>query len=747
MPPVDPRRPSGDRTGPAAAGGAHVSTAGGRAATGLAVIVCVHTPERLPVLRRAIAAVRSQLGPTDELVLVVDHHGELLGRLRADHPQLTVLPNTGPRGLSGARNSGVLATSAPVVVFLDDDAVPRDGWLRAWREVFSDSRVNMAGGAVRPAWHLDRPPSWLPGELCWVVGCDYLGMPPSGAAIRNPIGANMAVRRSALDAVGGFSALLGRVGSVPTGCEETQLGILVGRWGGAASVRRDTRPAVDHRVPPDRTTVRYLLRRCLHEGRSKRVLAGSVGPSAGLSSERAYVVRLLRVGLAGHLGRVLRGDPMGPVRALMLVLGVLVTGLGFVTGRPGPAVDRRGSAIDRRGPARVAARSPVSPLPGRPSVTAIVCTLGREPRLVDTVRALLDQTYPDLRVLVVDNDPTSGATDGLVAGLRDPRLTVLPAPARGLSRARNAGLAAADGDLVAFTDDDAVPDRTWIAALVGTFLAGGGRLGCVTGRVLAASRTSRWEELFERFGSFDKGSARKVWSLGPFADDLAQLGEPGPRGVLFPYGGGEFGSGNNMAFPRAVLAGLGGFDVTLGAGSPTRGGEDLDIFRTVLGAGWTVAYMPDAIVRHFHRDNERALRVQLFGYGTGMAAVLTKALVTDRSAAGRLIVRAPRALRVLLSPRSTKNAGKGDDYPVSLTLIELVGYLAGPWLWLRSRRQARTAAVGRPASTAAGPASTAGRPASTSVPSVRTVVRSAPAVPVASGVPVTVGAPQPDGPP
>lgn len=690
--------------GGAAGPGVDVLPAGRAEGPGVAVVVCVHTPERLPLLRRGLAAVRPQLDRRrDELVIVVDGRPDLLAALRAELPGTAVLPNTGDRGLSGARNTGVAATSAPLIAFLDDDAIPTTDWIDSWRTVFADDAVVMVGGQVRPSWPTGRAPAWLPGELWWVVGCDYVGMPASGAVIRNPIGANMAVRRAALDAVGGFSANLGRVGARPTGCEETELGILVGRWAGPESVRRDCRPSVDHQVSDARTSVRYVLRRCWHEGRSKRRLADSVGAADGLSSERTYAIDVVRHGLAAHLGGVRRRDAMGPVRAVLLLLGMAVAGAGYLRGSfAGPAVRLPRSSDGHPAsptPTRVAVPPATDPVRRtvRPAVTAIVCTLGREPRLVGTVTALLNQTYPDLRVVVVDNDPRSGAADQLLTGIDDPRLTILREPRRGLSRARNAGLAAATGDLIAFTDDDARPAPAWIASLVDTFVAGDGRVGCVTGRVLAASRENRWAELFERFGSFDKGDTARVWSVDRGAERDCPLGVPGPRGVLFPFAGGEFGSGNNMAFSRNLLTRLGGFDESLGAGSPTRGGEDLDIFRTVLRAGWIIAYTPDAVVHHFHRDTERALRTQLYGYGTGMAAVVTKAIVSDPAVARELIGRLPAALRVLLSPRSAKNAGKGSDYPMSLTAIELLGYLTGPWLWLRSRRAgARSAPADRP---------------------------------------------------
>jgi hypothetical protein len=166
-----------------------------------------------------------------------------------------------------------------------------------------------------------------------VVGCDYAGLPPHGARVRNPIGASMALRRAAVVAAGGFSEQVGRVGALPSGCEETELGIRLAAADPGAVVVRDTSSAVDHLVPRDRQTVRYFVRRCWHEGRSKAVLAVLVGTADGLSSERAYTTRVLPLGVLRHLAALARGDVGGPARAALVVLGLLVTAAGYADGR------------------------------------------------------------------------------------------------------------------------------------------------------------------------------------------------------------------------------------------------------------------------------------------------------------------------------------------------------------------------------------------------------------------------------
>ena len=94
--------------------------------------------------------------------------------------------------------------------------------------------------------------------------------------------------------------------------------------------------------------------------------------------------------------------------------------------------------------------------------------------------------------------------------------------------------------------------------------------------------------------------------------------------ALYPYSAGIFGTGANFAVDRDLLMGLGGFDETLGAGTPAGGGEDLDAFVRVLRAHRSLVYEPSAVVWHRHRADPGAQRRQLFSYGTGLTPFLTK---------------------------------------------------------------------------------------------------------------------------
>jgi GT2 family glycosyltransferase len=300
------------------------------------VVICCYTEQRRRDLWQACAAVRSQLRPGDELVVVVDHNPALLAWARARLDGARVVAAEGQRGLSPARNTGVQAATGDVVVFLDDDAEPRPGWLDHLRAVFGDGDVAVAGTTVTPRWEGGSAPAWFPDEFGWVVGCSYRGQPTGRAVVRNPIGASMAVRRSLFPDVGGFSEVVGRVGTLPVGCEETEFCIRTARRRAGAKVMLEPGATVDHFVPAARQTLGYFVRRCYHEGRSKRAVARLGGRQAALAAERRYVRAVLPAGVLRGIAESAR-RPASLLRSSAIVLGLAATMAGYATAGTGRA--------------------------------------------------------------------------------------------------------------------------------------------------------------------------------------------------------------------------------------------------------------------------------------------------------------------------------------------------------------------------------------------------------------------------
>ena len=298
-------------------------------------VICAYTMVRWDELKVAIQSLRVQSVPPSEIVVVIDYNDELEVRLRADEPDITVVPNTARRGLSGARNTGIARVSGDVIAFLDDDAAARPDWLERMLVLYADPRVMAVGGKAVAAWPGRGAPPTLPPELLWVVGCSYRGMPERLEPVRNVMGCSMSFRREVFDLVGGFEESVGRLGTLPMGCEETELCIRLQQARPDARVLLKPRSVVDHSVSADRLTWSYLLRRSYAEGISKSVVGRMVGSKHATSTERRYVTTVLPSGVM----RELRAGSIQSAAAM--TASVLAAGAGFARSSVAAAVTHR----------------------------------------------------------------------------------------------------------------------------------------------------------------------------------------------------------------------------------------------------------------------------------------------------------------------------------------------------------------------------------------------------------------------
>jgi GT2 family glycosyltransferase len=298
----------------------------------ISVIVCAYSDERWGDLCEAVDSLRSQAPPPAEIIVVIDHNDELLDRVRSALPDVIAVANTGRRGLSGARNTGVVHATGSIIAFLDDDAVAEPQWLVKISGAYREAGVAGTGGAIVPNWVEERPP-WFPEEFDWVVGCTYRGMPESTSRVRNPIGANMSFRADIFEAAGAFRSEIGRLGTRPLGCEETEFCIRAAQRLPGSVFVFEPEARVQHRVPASRATWSYFVARCYAEGLSKAVVAEFAGASDGLSTEWGYTLGTLPRGVARGFAAAARGDGAGLARAAAIVTGLVVTTSGYVVGR------------------------------------------------------------------------------------------------------------------------------------------------------------------------------------------------------------------------------------------------------------------------------------------------------------------------------------------------------------------------------------------------------------------------------
>jgi GT2 family glycosyltransferase len=262
----------------------------------------------------------------------------------------------------------------------------------------------------------------------------------------------------------------------------------------------------------------------------------------------------------------------------------------------------------------------------------------------------------------------------LAAYGEEPRIRYVREPRPGLSCARNRGVAEAAADIVVFTDDDVIVDPWWLLGIISGFRAAP-NVACVTGLIATAQLENAQQLYFHLREAWGEVCERRVFDLTENRDDSP----------LYPYSPGIFGAGANFAVTRALMKEIGEFDEALGAGSLSGGGEDLEIFMRIILSGNRIVYEPAAIVSHFHRTDPDELADQMRRYGTGCTAALAAIVLRVPRARRELPPRVVRgALRLLtLNDRVKDNP----TLPQGLMSKEIRGLLAGPWLYLKARRQ------------------------------------------------------------
>ncbi|MFK7805326.1 MAG: glycosyltransferase family 2 protein [Anaerolineae bacterium] len=296
------------------------------------VIVCAYTEDRWMELGTAITSLQNQSHQADEIVIVIDHNPILLKRTQRVWPDLTVIPNHLAQGLSGARNSGISVTSGDIILFIDEDAYAAANWIETLLEAYADPAVIGAGGSIIPQWHKSRP-NWFPGEFNWVVGCTYTGLPETPQPVRNLIGCNMSFRREAFETVGLFRDGIGRIGTVPLGCEETELCIRITQELPQNKLIHLPDAQVFHFVPEQRHSLQYFRKRCFAEGISKAAISYFIGHQDAITTEQIYVRKVLPQGVAkGIFAFIKQSESGGLGKAASIIFGFLTTLSGYVWG-------------------------------------------------------------------------------------------------------------------------------------------------------------------------------------------------------------------------------------------------------------------------------------------------------------------------------------------------------------------------------------------------------------------------------
>jgi GT2 family glycosyltransferase len=224
-----------------------------------------------------------------------------------------------------------------------------------------------------------------------------------------------------------------------------------------------------------------------------------------------------------------------------------------------------------------------------PRFSVIACTRNGRERIGACLEAI-QRMEGEFEALVVDDGSADGTADFVAAHF--PWVRLLRLPPSGLSAARNAGAAAAGGEILAFTDDDCAPDQEWLVRLARVFA--GGRFAAAGGPNLPPAPSS-WREAVVRAAS------------------------GAPSHVMLDDEEAEHLPGCNLAVTKAAFEAIGGFDPVF-----RTAGDDVDFCWRLRNAGYRLGFAPGAFVWHWRRPTLRGFLRQQIGYGRAERLLIAK---------------------------------------------------------------------------------------------------------------------------
>ena len=240
------------------------------------------------------------------------------------------------------------------------------------------------------------------------------------------------------------------------------------------------------------------------------------------------------------------------------------------------------------------------------SLSVVICTRDRTEYLKRCLQSLQTLSHPPEEIVVVDNAPSSTATQQLVKQFSHIKYILEPKP--GLDFARNAGVNNSASNILAYIDDDVTIHPDWSVHLRQAFQDP--QVMAVTGLVIAAALETEAQCIFENYWSFNRGY-RTILYDSQYFDRYKCIGVPAWR----------VGAGANMAFRRRIFDLVGYFDERLDVGAAGCSG-DSELWYRILSEKWTCRYEPTAVAYHWHRQEISGLRNQIFNYMRGHVAEL-----------------------------------------------------------------------------------------------------------------------------
>lgn len=320
--------------------------------------------------------------------------------------------------------------------------------------------------------------------------------------------------------------------------------------------------------------------------------------------------------------------------------------------------------------------SPRAPINGpeelQPSVTVAICTRNRPRHLKRCLQELSHLAYSNFEVLVVENAPLDEQTRQ-VAALAQVRYEV--EPVLGVSRARNRAAALSRTEFIAYLDDDALPEPSWLRELVAPFQDP--QVVIVAGRVLPCGDNEQ-----ERAVAKYRGTAND----GTVGGDEARIFSRQLNSWFVLAAFGAIGLGASMAFRRSAFTYWPGFDERLGHGGLLCAGEEYQACLELVARGKCAAYTPRSIVRHPYMpeggdDVRRRYLRSHFGVGAYTAYLLAE---YPEHAADTLAY----VVRRLLGGPSARNDARPPRPDGVSAWSAVLALCSGPMVYLREGRKA-----------------------------------------------------------
>jgi glycosyltransferase involved in cell wall biosynthesis len=296
-------------------------------------------------------------------------------------------------------------------------------------------------------------------------------------------------------------------------------------------------------------------------------------------------------------------------------------------------------------------------------ISAIICTRNRADYLRKAVQSLVDQTLSkDLyEIIVVDNGSTDN-TGQVVEEFDSPNLRYIYEPVPGLSKARNTGWQNAQGEYIAFLDDDAVADPHWLERYVSAFRTSEVMPGSIGGRANPIWEIPQPDWLSDRMLT--------ILSVYHWSDEFAPLKDD------------QWVAGCNIAYPREVLEEIDGFREDLGRiGNRLLSGEESFVRLQLDKRGYASMYHPDIIIGH-HVSPGRLQKswFRRHGYGAGQTEAFMLQFEQELPLTKRMMLAAKQIIRIVPRlPLMVFAPDPAQRFRRQYQVIEALGFLSVIW--------------------------------------------------------------------